>query len=116
MVRKLRAADDAGDLNRQMRTYLRSSVLVLDEVGYLPLDRRDANLVFQLIARRYEKGSVILTSNKAFTEWGQVFTDDVLATAILNRFLHHCDVITINGPSWRMKNQALTATTGKTMP
>ena len=111
MVRKLRAADDTGDLNRQMRTYLRSSVLIIDEVGYLPLDRRDANLVFQEIARRYEKGSVIITSNKAFTEWGQVFTDEVLATAILDRFLHHCDVITIDGPSWRMRNQTLTTGT-----
>lgn len=107
MVRKLRAADDTGDLSRQMRTYLRSSVLIIDEVGYLPLDRRDANLVFQVIARRYEKGSVIITSNKAFTEWGQVFTDEVLATAILDRFLHHCDVVTIDGPSWRMRNQTL---------
>ena len=107
MVRKLRTADAAGDLNRQMRTYLRSAILIIDEVGYLPLDRRDANLVFQVIARRYEKGSVIITSNKTFSEWGQVFTDEVLATAILDRFLHHCDVITINGPSWRMKNQNL---------
>lgn len=105
MVRKLRTADAAGELNRQLRTYLRSSILIIDEVGYLPLDRRDANLVFQVIARRYEKGSVIITSNKTFGEWGQVFTDEVLATAILDRFLHHCDVITINGPSWRMKNQ-----------
>ena len=105
MVRKLRNADTAGDLGRQLRGYLRTSILVIDEVGYLPLSRHDANLVFQIIARRYEKGSVIITSNKAFSEWGQVFTDEVLATAILDRFLHHCDVITINGPSWRMKNR-----------
>ena len=105
MIRKLRTADAAGDLGRQLRGYLRSSILIIDEVGYLPLNRHDANLVFQIIARRYEKGSVIITSNKTFSEWGQVFTDDVLATAILDRFLHHCDVITINGPSWRMKDQ-----------
>src|SRR6266568_1777619 len=96
----------AGALGRQFRGYLRSSVLIIDEVGYLPLTRSDANLVFQIIARRYEKGSVIITSNKTFSEWGQVFTDEVLATAILDRFLHHCDVITINGPSWRMKNHS----------
>jgi DNA replication protein DnaC len=66
---------------------------VLDEVGYLPLDRAAANMVFQLISRRYERGSVILTSNKAFSEWGSVFADDVLATAILDRLLHHCHVI-----------------------
>ena len=77
MIRKLRTADQAGDLGRQLRGYLRSSILVIDEVGYLPLNRHDANLVFQIIARRYEKGSIIITSNKAFSEWGQVFTDDV---------------------------------------
>lgn len=116
MVRKLRAADAAGDLGRQLRGYLRSSILIVDEVGYLPLNRNDANLVFQIIARRYEKGSVIITSNKAFSEWGQVFTDDVLATAILDRFLHHCEVITINGPSWRMKDKNLATDTSQPMP
>ena len=105
-----------GDLSRQLRGYLRSSILIIDEVGYLPLNRHDANLVFQIIARRYEKGSIIITSNKAFSEWGQVFTDDVLATAILDRYLHHCDVITINGPSWRMKNQNLPTDTNQPMP
>ena len=62
-------------------------------------------MVFQLVSRRYERGSIILTSNKAFSEWGQVFSDDVLATAILDRLLHHCDVISINGPSYRLKDR-----------
>ncbi len=66
MIRKLRSADQTGDLNRQFRGYLRTSILIIDEVGYLPLSRSDANLVFQIIARRYEKGSVIITSNKTF--------------------------------------------------
>src|SRR6266496_2666362 len=116
MIRKLRTADAAGDLGRQLRGYLRASVLIIDEVGYLPLSRSDANLVFQIIARRYEKGSVIITSNKTFSEWGQVFTDEVLATAILDRFLHHCDVITINGPSWRMKNHSPATDAAPPMP
>jgi IstB-like ATP binding protein len=73
--------------------------------GYLPLARADANLVFQLVARRYERGSILLTSNKAFSEWGQIFGDDVLASAILDRLLHHCDVISINGPSYRLKDR-----------
>jgi len=94
----------------------RRVLLIIDEAGYLPLNRHDANLVFQIIARRYEKGSVIITSNKTFGEWGQVFTDDVLATALLDRFLHHCDVITINGPSWRMKDKNLTTDTSQPMP
>ncbi len=116
MVRKLRTAGTAGDLGRQLRGYLRTSILIIDEAGYLPLSRHDANLVFQIIARRYEKGSVIITSNKTFSEWGQVFTDEVLATAILDRFLHHCDVITINGPSWRMKTHNPATDTAPPMP
>ena len=72
-------------------------------------------MVFQLVSRRYERGSIILTSNKAFSEWGHVFADDVIATAILDRLLHHCDVIAINGPSYRLKDRTL-ATTGAAMP
>jgi hypothetical protein len=68
MVRKLRAADAASDLGRQLRGYLRTAILVIDEAGYLPLNRNDANLVFQIVARRYEKGSIIITSNKAFSK------------------------------------------------
>lgn len=105
LVRKLRTAQAAGRLPRQLQTFLRPSVLVIDEVGYLPLDRAEANLVFQLVSRRYEKGSIILTSNKTFAEWGGVFGDDVLATAILDRLLHHCDVLPINGPSYRLKDR-----------
>jgi hypothetical protein len=86
----------------------RTTSHVVRRTTYLPLDRTDANLVFQLVSRRYEKGSIIITSNKAFSEWGQVFTDEVLATAILDRFLHHCDVISINGPSWRLKDRLTT--------
>ena len=112
MVRKLRAADVAGNLNRQIRTYLRPTLLVIDEVGYLPLGRADANLVFQVISRRYETSSTIITSNKSFGEWGTIFTDDVLATAILDRYLHHCEVISINGPSWRLKDKLADPTTG----
>jgi DNA replication protein DnaC len=77
----------------------------VDEVGYLPLDRVEANMVFQLVSRRYERGSMIITSNKSFTEWGGVLGDEVLATAILDRLLHHCDVININGPSYRLKDR-----------
>jgi DNA replication protein DnaC len=114
MVRKLRTADTAGTLNRQIRTYLRPTLLVVDEVGYTTLGRTEANLVFQVISRRYEKSSTIITSNKAFGEWGTIFTDDVLATAILDRYLHHCDVITINGPSWRLKDKLADQTTTPT--
>lgn len=105
MVRHLKAADAIGQLTRKLHTYLRPNVLVVDEVGYQPLERAEANLVFQVISKRYEKGSTLLTSNKSFGEWGQVFGDEVLATAILDRLLHHCDVVAINGPSYRLKNR-----------
>lgn len=105
MVRNLTTAEAAGRLTSKLGTYLRPAVLVLDEVGYQPLARDEANLVFQVISKRYEKGSIILTSNKTFSEWGQFFGDEVLATAILDRLLHHCDVVSINGPSYRLKNR-----------
>jgi DNA replication protein DnaC len=114
-VRQLRAAEATGRFAKKLQTYLRPSALVLDEVGYLPLDRAAANMVFQLISRRYERGTIILTSNKAFSEWGQVFADEVLATAILDRLLHHCDVVAINGPSYRLKDRTLTSA-GAAMP
>ncbi|MFG2149634.1 IS21-like element helper ATPase IstB [Streptomyces sp. NPDC048696] len=105
MVRNLKVAETAGRLVTKLASYVRPSVLVVDEVGYQPLERAEAHLVFQVISKRYEKGSIILTSNKSFGEWGQVFGDEVLATAILDRLLHHCDVISINGPSYRLKNR-----------
>jgi DNA replication protein DnaC len=105
MVRRLKSADAIDRLTGALRAYLRPNVLVVDEVGYQPLERAEANLVFQVVSKRYEKGSIILTSNKSFGEWGQVFGDEVLATAILDRLLHHCDVISINGPSYRLKNR-----------
>jgi DNA replication protein DnaC len=116
LVRRLRAAEATGRFPRQLQAYLRPAVLVVDEVGYLPLDRAEANLVFQLISRRYERGSIILTSNKSFAEWGTVLGDDVLATAILDRLLHHCDVIAINGPSYRLKDRMNLVTGGEPMP
>jgi DNA replication protein DnaC len=116
LVRQLREAERTGRFAKKLQTYLKPSVLVVDEVGYLPLDRASANMVFQLVSRRYERGSIILTSNKAFSDWGQVFSDDVLATAILDRLLHHCDVVSINGPSYRLKDRMFTPPTGPPMP
>jgi DNA replication protein DnaC len=116
LVRKLRAADATGRFNRQLTTFLRPAVLIVDEVGYLPLDRTEANMVFQLVSRRYERGSMIITSNKSFTEWGGVLGDDVLATAILDRLLHHCDVLSIHGPSYRLKDRINLVAGGEPMP
>lgn len=104
MVANLKTAEATGRFQKKLQTYLKPSVLVVDEVGYLPLSRAEANMVFQLVTRRYERGSIVVTSNKAFSEWGQVFSDDVLASAILDRLLHHSTVISINGPSYRLKD------------
>lgn len=116
LIRQLRLAETTGRYAKKMRTYLRPAVLVVDEVGYLPLSRAEANMVFQLIAGRYEKGSLILTSNKTFSEWGAVLGDDVLATAILDRLLHHSEVLAINGPSYRLKDRVSLTQGGGPVP
>ena len=80
-------------------------MLILDEIGYLPMTREEASLFFRLLTRRYEKSSIILTSNKSFSEWGEVFGDHVLATAILDRLLHHSTTLNIKGESYRLKDK-----------
>lgn len=86
------------------RSYLKSGLLIVDEVGYMPIDRKEAHLFFQFVCYRYEKSSTIMTSNKSFSEWEEIFGDPVIATAILDRLLHHCHVINIKGNSYRLKN------------
>lgn len=105
LVADLRRADADGRLERRLRRYLKPRVLVLDEVGYLPLDRGTANLLFQLISRRYERGSIILTSNKSYGEWADFLGDPVLAAAILDRLLHHSVTVNIRGESYRLRER-----------
>lgn len=85
------------------RGYLKSGLLIVDEVGYMPIDRKEAHLFFQFVCYRYEKSSIVMTSNKSFSEWEDVFGDPVIATAILDRLLHHSHVINIQGNSYRLK-------------
>jgi DNA replication protein DnaC len=85
------------------KAYLTSALVVVDEVGYLPVDSKEAYLFFQFVSHRYEKHSTIITSNKGFTDWQELFGDPVIATAILDRLLHHCKVINIKGHSYRLK-------------
>ena len=80
-------------------------LLILDELGYLPLSREEASLFFRLLVRRYERGSLIVTSNKSFADWGEVFNDQVLATAILDRLLHHATTLNIKGESYRLREK-----------
>ena len=85
--------------------YTRPKLLLIDEVGYLPMDRVAANLFFQVISARYERGSILMTSNKNFGEWGELMGDSVLATAILDRLLHHSHIINIRGNSYRLREK-----------
>ena len=94
-----------GKLEARLKSYLRPRVLVLDEVGYLPLDEVGANLVFQLISARYEKGSIILTSNKSYAQWGTIFGETTIAAALLDRLLHHSTTLNIRGDSYRLKDR-----------
>lgn len=105
LVTDLGRAYREGRLDRRMRVYLAPKVLVIDEMGYLPLDDLGATIFFQLVSARYERGSIILTSNKSYGEWGSIFGDPIIATAILDRLLHHSTTINIRGESYRLKDR-----------
>lgn len=105
MIADLRRAWDDNRFPARLAVYTRPKLLCVDEVGYLPLERLDATLFFRLVSARYERGSMILTSNKSFSEWGEVFGDAVLATAILDRLLHHSTVVNIRGESYRLREK-----------
>lgn len=102
LVAHLQAAHLEGSWSSKMRTYTGPSVLVIDELGYLPMDATSAHWIFQVVSR-YERGSIVLTSNRGFGDWGAVFADGVVATAILDRLLHHATVVNIRGQSYRMR-------------
>ncbi|MAO40545.1 MAG: AAA family ATPase [Pseudohongiella sp.] len=105
LVSTLVRAKQENRLERQLQQFSYPRVLVLDEIGYLPMNREEASLFFRLINRRYEKASIILTSNKSFSDWGEVFGDHVIATAILDRLLHHSTTLNIKGESYRLKDK-----------
>lgn len=105
LVDKLKKAFMNRSLGRQIRFYKSIDLLIIDELGYLPLDGEGAKLFFELIAQRYERKSIILTSNRGFTEWDKIFQDEVIATAILDRLLHHCTIVNIRGKSYRLKER-----------
>jgi DNA replication protein DnaC len=106
VINTLSGAQAANRLKAEMRKYLAPSVLILDELGYLPIDKRGADLLFQIISLRYERGSLIITSNRAFKHWPEIFNNDsTLTSALLDRLLHHAETILIEGKSYRMKDQ-----------
>ena len=102
---RLSRAKRENRLERQLQQLVYPRVLILDEMGYLPMSREEASLFFRLLCRRYEKASIIVTSNKSFVDWGEIFNDHVLATAILDRLLHHSTTLNIKGESYRLREK-----------
>jgi DNA replication protein DnaC len=106
-VDRLTSAHGAGRLHEELRRLGRYPLLVIDEVGYIPLEADAANLFFQLISSRYERASVIVTSNKPFGRWGETFGDDTVAAAMIDRLVHHAEVVNLKGDSYRLKDRDL---------
>ena len=105
LMHQLKAAHHENRLESRLKFCAKYKVLIIDEIGYMPIDMDSANLFFQLIARRYEKNSTIITTNTPFSRWGDIFGSSTLANAILDRLLHHSVVISIKGPSYRLKDK-----------
>jgi len=109
VVNTLSAAQIHGTLQAELKRYLSPDLLVLDELGYLPVDQRGADLLFQVLSQRYERGSIVLTSNKAFKQWPSIFNgDSTVTSAVLDRLLHHSETVIIEGSSYRMKDRVET--------
>jgi DNA replication protein DnaC len=106
IVNSLSAAANTGRLKNELKKYLKPDILLMDELGYLPVDKKGADLLFQVISQRYEKGPIILTTNKAFKKWPEIFNNDsTLTSAVLDRLLHHAETAVIEGKSYRMKGR-----------
>ena len=106
VINTLSEAQTKGSLKSELRKYTTPSLLILDEVGYLPIDQRGADLLFQVISARYERGSIVLTTNKAYKQWSSIFNgDSTITSAVLDRLLHHGETVIIEGSSFRMKDR-----------
>lgn len=105
LITQLNKAHYENKLESRIKHFCRYELLIIDEIGYLPVDKQGANLFFQLIAKRYEKHSTIITTNQTFNKWGEVFNDSIIANAILDRLLHHSTIINIKGTSYRIKDK-----------
>jgi DNA replication protein DnaC len=106
-INNLISAQHAERLKQELKKYLKPSLIILDELGYLPIDKNGADLLFQIISQRYERGSIVITTNRVFKEWPQIFNNDAtLTSALLDRLLHHTEAVVIEGKSYRMKEVA----------
>jgi DNA replication protein DnaC len=107
VINHLSAAQQKSTLKSELKKYLRPQLLALDELGYLPIDQRGADLLFQVISQRYERGSIVLTTNKPFKQWASIFNNDsTIASAVLDRLLHHAETVVLEGASYRMKDKS----------
>ena len=104
-VDRLEHAQHRNALDDELRRLERYSLLVVDEIGYLPLERQAANLLFALVARRYERGSIIVTSNRGFEAWGEILGDAMVAAALIDRLVHHAHIVTLKGKSYRLRER-----------
>ena len=107
LITQLKKAIQENRLENRLKFYAKYRVLIIDEIGYMPIDQDTANVFFQLIAKRYEKNSTIITTNMPFSKWCEFFGSATLANAVLDRLLHHSTVISIKGPSYRLKDKKL---------
>ena len=106
IINTLAAAQSAGRLKREFHRYLKPALLIIDELGYLPIDKHGADLLFQIISQRYERAPMVITTNRVYKHWSQIFNNDsTLTSAILDRVLHHADTVVIEGKSFRMKDE-----------
>lgn len=105
LLSQLVKAEKAGEVEQKMKYYCKPQLLIIDELGYLPMERMGAHLFFQLVTRRYERSSLLLTTNQSISQWGQVFGDDMVAAAILDRLLHHSHTLMIQGESYRLRHK-----------
>lgn len=116
LMTRLTRAQRENRLEPVLKQLTYPKLLILDELGYLPLSQNEASLFFRLVVRRYERGSLIVTSNKSFLDWGEVFNDQVIATAILDRLLHHSTTLNIKGESYRLKEKRRAGLLGRAKP
>jgi len=106
IVNTLSAAQATNTLSKALKVYVAPRILVIDELGYIPMDKRGADLIFQVISARYERGATLITTNTVYKQWARIFNNDAtLTTAILDRLVHHCETVTIEGKSYRMKDK-----------
>ena len=104
-VARLADAKRTGGLEAEIKQLAQIPLVVVDEVGYIPFDPEAANLMFELVSARYERASMIVTSNKPFSKWGEIFGDDMVATAMIDRLIHHADILSLKGDSYRLRGK-----------